>query len=210
MDAETGEKFYHPFMQTILLFIGEMMVGIVYFVQRAVKKYRQKLEAESIISSSEPVVAAKPQAPITSAIFPALMDLLSTLLSYMALNLVDSSVWQISRGGVIVTTAILSRLVLKRTFTRRAIVGCSLAFIGITTVQAVAVLSNGMAGKATVAEQLIGLGLLFVSILFNSFGLIIEKKVFDKYELDPLKMVFMQGVIGTILMGLLTFGFQYI
>ena len=73
-------------------------------------------------------------------IFPSVMDLLSTLLSYTALNMVDSSVWQISRGGNIVTTALLSACFLKRVFSRGAIVGCFLAFLGITGVQLVAVL----------------------------------------------------------------------
>jgi uncharacterized membrane protein len=70
------------------------------------------------------------------------MDLIATLLSYIALNLVASSVWQISRGGVIVTTAIFSVLFLKKTFNKSAIIGCVLAFIGITGVQLVTVLAS--------------------------------------------------------------------
>jgi drug/metabolite transporter (DMT)-like permease len=84
-----------------------------------------------------------------------------------------------SKGGVIVTTAILSRIFLKRIFTRRAIIGCSLAFVGISSVQIVAVLSTASRNNVTPTAELIGLGLLFVSILFNSLGLIIEKKIFD-------------------------------
>ena len=75
------------------------------------------------------------------AFWPGVFDLMATLFSYLALNTVDSSVWQMSKGGVIVTTAILSRIFLKRIFTRRAIIGCTFAFIGITSVQVVAVLS---------------------------------------------------------------------
>lgn len=144
------------------------------------------------------------------AFWPAVFDLLATLFSYLALNTVDSSVWQMSKGGVIVTTAILSRIFLKRIFTKRAILGCSLAFVGITSVQIVAVLSTSSQSNVTTTGELIGLGLLFISILFNSFGLIIEKKIFDQYEIHPLKMVFLQGEIGVVLMSLLTYGFQFI
>lgn len=115
----------------------------------------------------------KPNAPALKAFWPAVFDLLATLFSYLALNTVDSSVWQMSKGGVIVTTAILSRIFLKRIFTRRAIIGCTLAFLGITGVQVVAVLSTNAQSNVTVTAELIGLGLLFISILFNSFGLII-------------------------------------
>lgn len=116
---------------------------------------------------------SKPVGPFVKAFWPAVFDLLATLFSYLALNTVDSSVWQMSKGGVIVTTAILSRVILKRIFTRRAVIGCSLAFAGITSVQVIAVLSAKSQVNVTVAGELIGLGLLFISILFNSFGLII-------------------------------------
>jgi len=74
------------------------------------------------------------------------MDLLSTLLSYTALNMVDSSVWQISRGGNIITTALLSRCFLNRIFSSVSILGCVLAFLGITSVQVVAVVYGSSSG----------------------------------------------------------------
>jgi uncharacterized membrane protein len=56
--------------------------------------------------------------------------------------MVASSVWQISRGGVIVTTAIFSVIFLKKKFDRPAVVGCIFAFLGITGVQLVTVLAS--------------------------------------------------------------------
>jgi len=67
------------------------------------------------------------------------MDLMSTLLSYTALNMIDSSVWQILRGGNIIFTALLSKIILKRLFNNLAIIGCLLTFLGITSVQVVAI-----------------------------------------------------------------------
>jgi uncharacterized membrane protein len=68
-------------------------------------------------------------------LIPAIMDLLSSLLAYISLNLIAGSVWQISRGGVIITTAIFSRIFLSKKLTKSAVLGCSMAFIGITLVQ---------------------------------------------------------------------------
>ncbi len=62
------------------------------------------------------------------------MDLIASLLSYISLNMVASSVWQISRGGVIITTAIFSYFFLKKKMEKNAIKGCIIAFIGITGV----------------------------------------------------------------------------
>jgi hypothetical protein len=140
-----------------------------------------KKEENELLLTQAPSIPAKKKATFLQAFWPAVFDLLATLFSYLALNTVDSSVWQMSKGGVIVTTAILSKLLLKRVFTNRAILGCSLAFIGITGVQAVAVLSANSQTNLTTQGELIGLALLFISIFFNSFGLIIEKKVFDQY-----------------------------
>lgn len=101
------------------------------------------------------------------------MDILSTLFSYTALNMVDSSVWQISRGGNIITTALLSACFLKRVFHRRAVLGCFMAFLGITSVQLVAVLyANGGGSGQSASTQIIGIVLLVASIIFNSLTLI--------------------------------------
>lgn len=84
----------------------------------------------------------KPKASIAMVLIPTIFDLFSTLLSYIALNMVASSVWQISRGGNIITTALLSRAFLNRRFTNSAIIGCVLAFVGITCVQVVTVIAS--------------------------------------------------------------------
>lgn len=41
-------------------------------------------------------------------------------------------------------------------------------------------------------------------------GLIAEKWIFNKYEISPLKMVFLEGVYGLIVLIPLTISFQYI
>jgi uncharacterized membrane protein len=77
----------------------------------------------------------KPECPWYLPLIPGLFDALSTLLAYVALNLTAASVWQISRGGVIVTTAIFSKIFLHKDLTLSSLIGCSLAFFGITLVQ---------------------------------------------------------------------------
>lgn len=138
------------------------------------------------------------------------MDLCSTLLSYTALNMVDSSVWQISRGGNIITTALLSICFLKRVFNRGALLGCFLAFLGITGVQIVDILYSDSSSSSTLQNQVIGIILLLLSIIFNSMGLIAEKWIFNKYEISPLKMVFLEGLYGLIVLVPLTIAFQFV
>ncbi len=77
----------------------------------------------------------KLECPIYLPLIPGIMDLLASALAYVSLNLIAGSVWQISRGGVIITTAIFSRICLSKKFTKSSLLGCILAFVGITLVQ---------------------------------------------------------------------------
>ena len=138
-------------------------MGFLYLIQWA----RGRGQKEESKGEEE-----KREAPEWLMIFPAIMDLLSTLLSYTALNMVESSVWQISRGGNIITTALLSVCFLKRAYGKGAILGCFLAFMGITSVQVVAIVFSSSSESQTLQNQIIGVVLLLLSILFNSMGLI--------------------------------------
>ena len=67
---------------------------------------------------------------------PALSDLITSTLQYVALNFVAGSVYQMLRGGSIVTTFILSIFFLKIKVQRKQIAGSSLALIGVLIVGA--------------------------------------------------------------------------
>ena len=67
---------------------------------------------------------------------PALSDLITSTLQYVALNFVAGSVYQMLRGGAIVTTFILSIIFLKIKVQRKQIAGSSLALIGVLIVGA--------------------------------------------------------------------------
>jgi uncharacterized membrane protein len=76
-------------------------------------------------------------------IIPTFLDFVASNLSYVGLTLISSSVWQISKGGVIVMTAIFSRVFLKKKLTLIKGLACLLALIGITLVQIITVLYSG-------------------------------------------------------------------
>ena len=83
--------------------------------------------------------------------------------------MVASSVWQISRGGVIITTAIFSFFYLKKKFEKNAIIGCIIAFVGITGVEVITVVS---ASSTTQDSEILGVLLLLASLIFNGGGLV--------------------------------------
>lgn len=76
-------------------------------------------------------------------IIPTFLDFVASNLSYVGLTLISSSVWQISKGGVIIMTAIFSRVFLKKKLTLIKGLACLLALIGITLVQIITVVYSG-------------------------------------------------------------------
>jgi drug/metabolite transporter (DMT)-like permease len=67
---------------------------------------------------------------------PAISDLVTSTLQYVALNFVAGSVYQMMRGGAIVTTFIFSIVFLKMKAQRNQIFGSLFALIGVFIVGA--------------------------------------------------------------------------
>lgn len=108
------------------MFLGESLCFIPYLIYKSFKPKKNEFEVSGFM---------KLECPVYLPLIPGIMDLLASTLAYISLNLIAGSVWQISRGGVIITTAIFSRICLKKSFTKASLVGCALAFLGITLVQ---------------------------------------------------------------------------
>jgi len=90
----------------------------------------------------ENIVYQKPKPPVYLLCIPGFLDIFSSGLAYVSLNMISGSVWQISRGGVIITTAIFTRVFLRKHLNKSMIIGCFLALIGITGVELVSVLTE--------------------------------------------------------------------
>jgi len=72
-----GELYTHPFLQTLFMFIGEYLCFIVYFLKK--KVVRQQEEEDTIN-------------PMWFAI-PAFLDLCASSLIFIALTLINASVY---------------------------------------------------------------------------------------------------------------------
>lgn len=69
-------------------------------------------------------------------------DFISSGLQYVALNFIPASIYQMLKGGGIITTFIFSYCLLKPEVKRSQLSGCGLALIGITLVGLAALLFN--------------------------------------------------------------------
>ena len=65
---------------------------------------------------------------------PALSDFITSTLQYVALNFISGSVYQMMRGGSIVTTLLFSIIFLKAKVMKNQILGGALALFGVGVV----------------------------------------------------------------------------
>lgn len=121
--------FFHPYMQATTMFFGEFLAIFIYIIlkKRNPERYKMKmLEAQS--------EGKKTKINKFLLAIPAFCDFITSTLHYIALNFVTGSVYQMIRGGTIVTTLLFSITFLKIKVQRKMIIGSALAIVGVFVV----------------------------------------------------------------------------
>lgn len=101
---------------------------------------------------------------------PAICDFITSTLQYIALNFIPGSVYQMMRGGTIVTTLIFSIFFLGAKVQKYQILGAGLALIGVFIVgTSNMVFSGSSSGSSSPGLQIMGYILIIASLFFNGF-----------------------------------------
>jgi drug/metabolite transporter (DMT)-like permease len=103
-------------------------------------------------------------------LIPTLLDFFASYCFYTALNFMAGSVYQMLRGGTVLTTYLFTIVILKVRPKKHKIVGCIIVLFGLTTVGAVNFImgdqgeSNSMAalGYFLILIGIIGAGFRFI------------------------------------------------
>lgn len=178
------------------MFVGEFLCLGVYGAKKLYLKYYGK---EEVIGSpgqaqAETLHLKTNINPLLLAI-PASFDCIASTLMNIALTMVVASVYQMLRGLIIVITAIMSVIFLRRKLYRHHWSSMSVIFIGVFMVGLAKFLDPENKGGET---KIGGLALLVVAQLFAGCLLIVEEKLLGDYYLDPLKVVGLEGMWGII------------
>ncbi|CDW74879.1 nucleotide-sugar transporter [Stylonychia lemnae] len=207
-----GDNFNHPFVQCAIMFVGEFLCLGIYGIKILFMKYQASQKSGSIEPQSPGTKAANiihlktNINPLWLAI-PAAFDIIASTLMNIALTMVAASVYQMLRGMIIIVTAAMSIIFLKRKLYRHhwSSIGC--IFFGVFLVGLAAVLSSGSDGQST---NVWGLLILIIAQLFAGGLFIVEEKLLGDYYLDPLKVVGLEGMWGMIFYAILLPIFQQI
>ena len=196
-------KFTHPFVQTGLMFLGELMCLFIYEITKVIYKLWKKDEPrkkDTPTSSSTPLWWA----------IPAVCDLTSTTLILYGLMWTYSSTYQMLRGSVILFTAFLSVTFLSTKLLKHHWFGMVLVVIGLVMVG----LSDSVKYLSTSADveglkdldknYILSADMLIVmGQIILALQMVIEEKLLKKYHVHPLKAVGFEGIFGFVILCLL-------
>lgn len=111
------------------MFFGEFLALFVFLIMRKRDPESFKLRMLNAKSAGQLTEMNK----LLLAI-PALCDLVTSTLQYVALNFISGSVYQMMRGGTIATTFMFSVFFLKAKVLRHQLIGSLLALVGVVIV----------------------------------------------------------------------------
>jgi drug/metabolite transporter (DMT)-like permease len=184
--------FEHPWFQTVLMMIGELMcLGVFYYNRRG---------------STEPLK------PVPSWVFlvPCVCDFTATTLVNGAYIFLAASVIQMTRGAIVIFTCLFSMVFLGQRQEKYHFIGVGLVFLGLTTVSFSALINGDAVSIESKFNALLGLFFCVSAQIFQASMLVYEEKVMKNadYEVEPLQMVGMEGLWGCIIGVVLLAGFN--
>ena len=193
-DPKDPMPFTHPFVQCAIMFMGELLCLIVYGCKLLYLKRQQKEISQTESSAPSENKLKENINPLLLAI-PACFDIVASTMMNIALTMVAASVYQMLRGMKIIITAGLSIVFLKKKLYRHQWTSILIIFIGLILVGIAVLLSsnNGIETKP------LGVIILLVATVFSSGLYVVEEKLLSSYQLDPLKVVGLEGLWGTIM-----------
>jgi len=206
----TVHKFHHPWVQTWLMFMGEILCLFYFGAQLCCCKK----EDEDIKSKYNDFQEGPPPNPCSFIfILPTLMDLTGTTLGSIGLLYIPSSIWQMLRGARIVFSGIGCVIFLGRKLHLHHWLAMAIVCMGLTAVALSSFFSRGSdPAAATVTPQQIILGVCLTlgGQIFSAAQMVIEELFVRGKNYPSLNVVGMEGLFGFALTGLLLPGLYFI
>jgi len=196
--CRVGQKLWaKPWLQNILMFIGEGTVGILYLATRDRSPVAQT-STDGLLSD------AQQKTPFYVFGIPAFCDVFGTGLASVGMLWLDSATWQMLRSSIIIFSAITSVMFLKRRLQPFHWVAVMVVFLGLVLVGLASSLDTGTntdGPQVTVTETLMGIGLVIVAQICSAFQMVFEEKLLTTgAPTSAKKVVGCEGAWGCIYM----------
>lgn len=238
------EHFEQPVLQTLQMFVGEMGCWLVIGLFTVYQRYASKRAGYEAIPNNESAGIATPgsdesetadianplkpahpdeegRIPLTGrTVFllalPACCDIAGTTLMNVGLLFVAASIYQMTRGALVLFVGLFSVWFLKRhlgiyKWFSLFVVVTGVAIVGLAGAitrddkatpghQSIHDTSAGSVGVATAPTQaamtIIGVLLIAGAQIFTATQFVLEERIMEKYAMEPIKVVGWEGIFG--------------
>lgn len=221
--------FNQPVIQTAQMFVGEMGCWLVVALTAGYRRFASKRSpAENgyqTIGSSHPngVDDEAPEDEQPSVLrgyrilllaLPAICDICGTTLMNIGLLLVAASIYQMTRGALVLFVGLFSVVFLRRTlhlFQWISLVGVVLgvAIVGLAGAiwpdvkanlisRGLSAITDSPDGLSDVSKAVIGVTLIAGAQIFTATQFVLEEYLLERSPIDPLKVVGWEGLFGFV------------
>ncbi|KAK0760780.1 hypothetical protein N5P37_005716 [Trichoderma harzianum] len=217
--------FNQPVLQTAQMFVGEMgcwlVVGVAAAYRRlaskrspaergyqAINSNRTDGDDDETLEDDQPSVLRGYR--ILLLALPAICDICGTTLMNIGLLLVAASIYQMTRGALVLFVGLFSVVFLRRTlrlFQWISLVGVVLgvAVVGLAgaiwpdvKAHVVSSITDSPEGLSDVAKAVIGVLLIAGAQIFTATQFVLEEWMLENSPIDPIKVVGWEGLFGFV------------
>jgi len=236
-DVSAANRVYYsqPVWQTLQMFMGEAWCLAIYGLSTMRQKYRDKQASNNgdqrerevlLISSNSPSQPSYGTNIPYSALgacttdkpwyirsleffFPATCDILATTLMNLALLIMPVSVFQMTRGALVMWVGLLSVIFLRYHMLLYEWLSLVLVMVGVCIVGLSSLLQSAQSdtnlyilallktkSHETASQTLLGLVMVLGAQVFSATQFVWEEKVMEQHRVDPLLVVGLEGIFG--------------
>jgi drug/metabolite transporter (DMT)-like permease len=208
-DNKDRSYFAQPVFQTAQMFVAEGLCWLIYLGTKQTRKSEESSSSEYIPVSgtgdSEPPISPKLHGKkLLLLSIPACFDICGTTLMNVGLFLIPVSIFQMTRGAVVLFVGLFSTVFLKHVITVKQWMGLFTVSCGVFLVGLSAALNGSSqvgsndTSQETSWEVVVGILLILVGQVFTASQFVVEEFILEKYSLEPIKVVAWEGTFGTI------------
>lgn len=203
-DQQQGGKewpqpaFNHPFLQAWFMFLGEATVMVAFLIQN----YRAGKQDPAARWTNRHGWKGTFCYALTAS-----CDLTATSLMYAGQALTGASIFQMLRGSVIIFTAMVAVIFLKKRLP--LFQWCSI-FVVVTGVAIVGVQSVLESGSSGGSGSILGVLLIIGAQIIVAFQMNAQERFLTKFETPLLRLVGLEGIFGCIILGVLLVPMRYV
>jgi drug/metabolite transporter (DMT)-like permease len=232
-DLHKRKNFEQPVLQTAQMFIGEMgcwlVVGLMYLHRRYISKPTPSERGYEAVNThdhaddrhaADPEDDTDPLRPKNTALLkgarvlllalPSICDLSGTTLMNAGLLLVAASIYQMTRGALVLFVALLSVIFLRRhvhLFQWVALVGvvAGVAVVGLAgalwpdhKASASGIEGTADEGLSQAAKAVIGVLLIAGAQIFTATQFVLEEWILENSPIEPIQVVGWEGLFGFV------------